>query len=293
MQPDVIVSLHPMSNHYLARALKDAGLRGTRLIEIVTDPNENLWRGWACAEADLIIVPNLAAKNKLLEWGIPDYKLEVVGMPIHPNFLKPPACDREKFLTHLGLDPKIFTLCINAGWAGGGNMTAIYKALQQAKKKIQVIFLCGNHAKLYKKIFQQAVYSKIPTRVLPYHDNMSELMNAVDLMVTKAGGLTTFEAIARRLPMAIDVITEPMPQEAGTIDILLEAHLAQVIKKPDDILKIIENTDLRANNPMNNLPTYQNLDSTEAVYDIASILISQVSASQKISVSLGARMATK
>ena len=73
-------------------------------------------------------------------------------------------------------------------------------------------------------------------------------MNAVDLMVTKAGGLTTFEAIARRLPMAIDIITEPMPQEAGTIKILLEAskktHLAHVIRRPEDIIKIIELSEL-------------------------------------------------
>jgi UDP-N-acetylglucosamine:LPS N-acetylglucosamine transferase len=297
LKPDVVVSLHPMSNHYLARCLKESGLTSTRFIEIVTDPNENLWEGWACPEADLIIVPNLAAKNKLLAWGIPEYKLEVVGMPIHPNFLKPAACDREKFLTHLGLNPETFTLCINAGWAGGGNMTAIYKALQLTKKNIQVIFLCGNHSKLYKKISRLAAISKVPTRVLPFHDNMSELMNAVDLMVTKAGGLTTFEAIARRLPMAIDIITEPMPQEAGTIKILLEAskktRLAQVIRQPEDILKIIENSDSRLDNPIVKLPTFQNLDSTDAVYDIASILISQVSANQKTITHTGATIAAK
>jgi len=297
LRPDVVVSLHPMSNHYLARSLKDSGLTGTRFIEIVTDPNENLWEGWACPEADLIIVPNLAAKSKLLAWGIPEYKLEVVGMPIHPNFLKPPTCDREKFLAHLGLNPGIFTLCINAGWAGGGNMTAIYRALQLTKKNIQVIFLCGNHTKLYKKISSLAVTSKVPTRVLPFHDNMSELMNAVDLMVTKAGGLTTFEAIASRLPMAIDIITEPMPQEAGTIKILLEAskktHLAKVIRRPEDILKIIENSDSRADSPIEKLPTYQNLDSTDAVYDIASILISQVCVNQKIIAPANATIAAK
>jgi spore coat polysaccharide biosynthesis predicted glycosyltransferase SpsG len=269
-----------MSNHYLARSIKDSGLTNTRLIVVVTDPNGKLWEGWACTDADLIIVPNLAAKNKLLEWGIAEEKLEVVGMPIHPNFLKPAVDTREKFLSHLGLNPEIFTLCINAGWAGGGNMIAIYKALQRTKKNVQVIFLCGTNTKLYNKMSKLAVPSKLPTEVLPFHDNMSELMNAVDLMVTKAGGLTTFEAIARRLPMAIDVITEPMPQEAGTIDILLEAskesHLAQVIKRPEDILKIVDNVDLRANKPLGDLPTYQNLNSIDAVYDIASILISQV-----------------
>lgn len=284
-KPEVIVSLHPMSNFYLARSLRDAGLTNSRFIEIVTDPNENLWRGWACNDADLIIVPNLAAKNKLMQWGVSEHKLEVVGMPVHPNFLKAPICERDKFLEHLGLNPNVFTLCINSGWAGGGNMTAVYRALQLVKKEIQVIFLCGNNEKLYKKMSRFSAHSRFSTRVLPFHDNMSELMNAVDLMVTKAGGLTTFEAIARRLPMAIDVITEPMPQEAGTIRILLEAsknsHLAQIIRQPQDIVQIVEKADLKANRFIKNLPTYQNLDSTEAVYDIASILISQVGLNQK------------
>ncbi len=280
IHPDLIVSIHPMSNHYLARALKEFGFTTTRLIIVVTDPNEKLWQGWACPEADLTIVPNEAAKNKLLSWGVPENKIEIVGMPVHPDFLQPPSSDREKFLRHLNLDPKTFTLCINAGWAGGGNMRDIYRALNQVKKKIQVIFLCGNHHKLYKKVLEQSSNNKVPTRVLPFHDNMSELMNAVDLMVTKAGGLTTFEAIARRLPMAIDIITEPMPQEAGTIDILLEAskevHLAQIVKKPEDIVQIVEGAELRNGNPIRELPSYQSLDRVDAVYDIAKIILSHI-----------------
>ena len=48
-------------------------------------------------QADLIIVPNLAAKNKLLSWGIAEQKIEVVGMPIHPDFLKPPLGTENNF----------------------------------------------------------------------------------------------------------------------------------------------------------------------------------------------------
>ncbi len=93
-------------------------------------------------------------------------------------------------------------------------------------------------------------------------------------MVTKAGGLTTFEAIARRLPLAIDVITEPMPQEAGTVNILVEAGSAQAVKKPDDIVKIIENTKIRTQCKDMPLPSFQSLDHIEAIYDIAETILS-------------------
>ena len=40
-------------------------------------------------------------------------------------------------------------------------------------------------------------------------------MSAANVMISKLGGLTTFEALACRVPIIADVITEPMPQEAG------------------------------------------------------------------------------
>jgi processive 1,2-diacylglycerol beta-glucosyltransferase len=53
---------------------------------------------------------------------------------------------------------------------------------------------------------------------------MDKYMAAADLMVGKAGGLTTSEALARALPMAL---IEPIPgQEERNADHLLEAGAA-------------------------------------------------------------------
>ena len=53
---------------------------------------------------------------------------------------------------------------------------------------------------------------------------MDQYMAAADLLVGKAGGLTTSEALARELPMAI---VEPIPgQESRNADHLLEAGVA-------------------------------------------------------------------
>ena len=45
-------------------------------------------------------------------------------------------------------------------------------------------------------------------------------MSAANVMISKLGGLTTFEAFACRLPIIADVTTEPMPQEAGAAKLL-------------------------------------------------------------------------
>ncbi|MBX3075907.1 hypothetical protein KF913_18510 [Candidatus Obscuribacterales bacterium] len=270
---DMIVSVHPMSNHYLARAIKDSG-RDVKLVTVVTDPNGDFWSGWACPDADLTIVPNDLGRDRLMSWGIRPEKIMMAGMPVHPDFIKPPTTSRAEFLAHLGLSPDKPTVCINAGWAGGGNTLAIYKALAQNNRDAQVVFLCGHNTELYERVKREARDSGIPTAILPFHDRMSDLMSAVDLMVTKAGGLTSFEAIARRLPMAIDMITLPMPQELGTARMLCEQGVASAIEKPEDIIDVVNRVKVRTPENEMVLPSAHGLNKVGAVYDIASTVLS-------------------
>jgi UDP-N-acetylglucosamine:LPS N-acetylglucosamine transferase len=266
--PNLIVSVHPMVSHCTAYALKKSGIKDSvKLIVVVTDPNEDLWRAWACPDADVIIAPNEIVKIKLMEWGIPQEKIDVLGMPIHPDFVTAPTIDRTSFLTHLGLASDVPTVCINAGWAGGGNMLKIYDSLSRTNRRIQCIFLCGHNTDLYEKAMEAATKSEIPTAVLPFHDCMSDLMASVDMMVTKAGGLTTYQAIARRLPVAFDLLTEPMPQERGTIDMLVSQKLASRVNTPDDIIQIVENLACRNERTATDLPATYNLNLTDTAPD--------------------------
>lgn len=274
VRPTVIVSVHPMVNHFLARTLKDLRLDGkVKLITVLTDPNANLWTGWACPDADLTIAPNDLAFEKLLTLGMDPKSIRVIGMPILPEFLKPPTESRPQLLGRIGLNPDELTVAISAGSAGGGNMPKIYKSLQKVSKPVQVIFVCGNNAKLKTEMLKQAEKSPLRTKVLGYANSVADGMNACDLLVTKAGGLTTFEAIARRLPMAIDLLKKPMPQEAGTVEMLIDAGLAQPIKHPDDIVPIVDKLEVVRDRLSKPLPTVHNLDQIEAVYEIAQIVL--------------------
>jgi len=274
IKPAVVVSIHPMANHYLAKALADAKLPNQPLLILdVIDPNGQLWIGWACVDASTIIVANELAKERLLTLGIDAAKIATIGMPVDPIFLKPAETSREKFLTDLGLAPDKVTICLTAGWAGGGNFIKIYSALKAVRKTVQMIVVCGNNEKLYKTIKQISLDMPFKTVVERELPSLSDAMSACDLLVTKAGGLTTFEAIARRLPMAIDMLTEPMPQEGGTAEILISSGLAKAINEPSDLVAIVESTEhieSRANLP---LPAIHNLDCTHAVYEIAKIIL--------------------
>jgi UDP-N-acetylglucosamine:LPS N-acetylglucosamine transferase len=274
-KPQVIVSAHPMCNHYLARVLKETKQTGViKLVTVVTDPNGSFWRGWACPEADLTLVPNDLGAQQLIEWGVEPAKIKVVGMPVHPDFSEPAQISRHEFLSHLRLSPEKLTVCINAGWAGGGNMLSIYRYLTKAKKDLQIVFLCGNNTRLYDRMRRETLNHDTPTAVLPFHDRMSDLMNAVDLMVTKAGGLTTFEALARKLPLAFDLTSRPMPQELGTVDLLVEQNLAYPIKNSEDIVRIIENFVPQPNRSEVVLPSIHQLNKVYASSEIARWIMS-------------------
>jgi UDP-N-acetylglucosamine:LPS N-acetylglucosamine transferase len=195
-------------------------------------------------------------------------------MPILPEFLKIPLVSRQVLLTQLGLDPAVVTITISAGSAGGGNMLRIYQALEGIKKKVQIIFVCGKNPKLQLAMDKEIERSSLPTVVLSYADSVADGMNACDLLVTKPGGLTTFEAIARRLPMAFDMVTALMPQESGTADMVIEAQLAKPIRRPEDIVSIVESITIVKDRLNKTLPTEHNLNRVDAVYDIAKTILS-------------------
>jgi len=274
VKPSVVVSVHPMVNHYMALGRKDAGMvTTTKLVVVLTDPNSQLWSGWACKDADLLIAPNDLAHNQLVKMGISPSKIKTIGMPIEPVFVHPAKVAREKVLTDLGLDPERLTILLSGGWAGGGALIEIYEALTRVTRPIQVIILCGNNEELVEKVKAHTEDSSLPTVVLGFTDSFSDLFNAGDLLVTKAGGLTTFEAVARRLPMAINLLTEPMPQEMGTVEILIEAGLAQPVKTMDDLVAIIEKLKPAPNRQTQALPSIHSLDRVDAVYEIAQTIL--------------------
>jgi UDP-N-acetylglucosamine:LPS N-acetylglucosamine transferase len=235
--------------------------------------NAQLWIGWACLDAKVTIVANELAQKRLLSLGIAADKILTLGMPVDPIYLRPAETSREKFLKDLGLEPDKVTICLTAGWAGGGNVIKIYSALISISKPVQMIVICGNNERLYQKIKKIAQTMPFKTTVERELPSLSDAMSACDLLVTKAGGLTTFEAIARRLPMAIDMLTEPMPQEGGTAKILIEAGLAKPINQPSDLVTIIEALEHIENRAELPLPQKNNLDCTHAVYEIAKVIL--------------------
>ena len=238
--PHIVVSVHPLTQHIFARILKELNLsHQVPLVTVVTDPCYGFWKGWACDEVSLYLVANEDAKRQLVDYGIVADKIKISGMPVDPKFHELNEYDAQQARKAYGLSPDKFTVFLNAGWIGGGNIPQIFRELARGELDVQAIFLAGKNEELRVEAEKIARSAKFPVKVIGYSDEIEKLMQSANIMISKLGGLTTFEALACRLPIIADATTRPMPQEAGTVKLISDRGAGIMLKKSTDIVPTI------------------------------------------------------
>jgi processive 1,2-diacylglycerol beta-glucosyltransferase len=240
--PHVVVSVHPLTQHIVAKILKELNLaEQVPLVTVVTDPCYGFWKGWACDDVSLYLVANDDARRQLLDYGVSPDKIKVTGMPVDPKFREIEPADAQLARKAFGLDPDKFTVFLNAGWIGGGNIPQIFRELVRGELDVQAIFLAGKNERLRVEAEQIAKHAKFPVKVIGYSNEIEKLMQSANVMISKLGGLTTFEAMACGLPIIADATTRPMPQEAGTVRLISTRGAGIMLERTTDIVPTIRN----------------------------------------------------
>jgi len=239
--PHIVVSVHPLTQHIFARILRELNLADQiPLVTVVTDPCYGFWKGWACEEVSLYLVANADAKRQLIDYGISPEKIKISGMPINSKFCEVDEKAAQSARKAFGLDADKFTVFVNAGWVGGGNIPQIFRELVRGKLDVQAIFLAGKNEELRREAEEIAKTAKFPIKVIGYSDEIEKLMQSANVMISKLGGLTTFEALACHLPIIADTTTPPMPQEAGTVNLIAKNGAGILLEKATDIVPMIQ-----------------------------------------------------
>ena len=238
--PHVVVSVHPLTQHLFGRVLKELKLADRiPLVSVVTDPCYGFWKGWACDAVTLYLVASDEARQQLIDYGVAPEKIKISGMPVHPKFSFPGEEAAQAARRALGLDGEKFTVFVNAGWEGGGNIPQIFRELIRGELDVQAIFLAGKNEDLRAAAESMASEAPFPIKVIGYSDEVEKLMNAANVMISKLGGLTTFEAFACRVPIIADVINEPMPQEAGAANLIENRGAGVLLKRSKDVVPVV------------------------------------------------------
>lgn len=154
----------------------------------------------------------------LQHWGASADMTSVTGIPIHPVFVE--AKDRASCLKRQGLVGDRPIVLQVAGGFGVGPVATIYQQLLSIERPLELVVVAGRNEAARKQLSGISAPSRHRSKVLGFTDQIDELMACADIIVSKPGGLTTSEALARGLAM---VVVNPIPgQESRNSDYLLE-----------------------------------------------------------------------
>src|SRR5262245_51712420 len=200
-QPEITICTHFLPAEIISW-LKAKQRIDTRQAIVVTDFDVHAM--WLCHHYEHYFVAIEETRAHLDKLGIPASKITTSGIPIDPRF----ATHRDKTEMRLkhGLDAGKTTILVTAGGYGVGRVDNLLTSLAELKHAVQIVTVCGANAELKQhlqsrvnKLARQVSRQGIAFKVIGYTTEMHEYMSASDLLVGKAGGLTTAEAMASGL----------------------------------------------------------------------------------------------
>ncbi len=222
--PDVIICTHVFAAQVINELKRRGRLSLVPTIGIVTDYTIHpFWEDVTNIEY-IEIASELLAQRANLK-GISSERLLPFGIPIQKKFSE--KRDREEIRRELNISTTEKVILVMAGSMGYGNMPEIISEILNFDKNCRVLAVCGNNKKLYNKLVSESYGENVS--IYGFTNNVDELMDAADCIITKPGGLTTTEAMAKQLPM---IFVNPIPgQEERNQEFFLNSGLALAVTK--------------------------------------------------------------
>ncbi len=218
--PDIMISTHIPSPGMLHNYKNKRMVRAT----VVTD--YMVHRLWINHPSDYYFVATEEMKKMLIKEKLDSKKIIVSGIPIDPAFYKKISVNELKNKYKLPTYEPI--LLVLSGGQGLIDISTIIKDIFAIKKKITIIAVAGDNEKLKNKLLKLKTPSDINLINFGWTDNIIELMQMSDVVISKPGGMTTTECMAIGKPI---IVVNPIPgQEDANAKFILENNLGRVAK---------------------------------------------------------------
>ena len=234
-QPQVVIVTHFLPQEVVLY-LKKKKIINAKLAVVITDFSVHPF--WALGGVDKYMVASDFTYARLVSYGIEKEKIFVTGIPVDLKFSV--NLNRDTLYKKFGIRENNFTvLVVMAGFG----LKVIEKIAEILHKHAQMIIVCGHNQKLLE-ILQHKGYPQV--KIFGFVENMEELMSVCDVIITKGGGLTISEALAKELPMFF--VSSVFGQETENAQIIQKLGAGFLIKDlnflKDLILKYKSNPDL-------------------------------------------------
>lgn len=200
---------------------------------VITD--YRMHKNWITPNSSRYYVATDDLKAELTNIGIPNDHTKVTGIPVSTQFEAP--IDRAEWCYQNHLDPTAPIILMSAGAFGvsKGFQTMIERILTDTPHT-QVVMICGRNKDL-KRQLSTAFKNNNNVLILGYTKEMNAWMAVSHLMITKPGGITISEGLARRTPM---IFLNPAPgQELENAYYFESKGFGKIADTPDDAIEIV------------------------------------------------------
>jgi processive 1,2-diacylglycerol beta-glucosyltransferase len=206
--------------------------RGPRVLSynVVTD-SISINSMWWLAPCDGWFLPNQESRDVLQAAGCPEGRLRSTGFPVAPLFADPaqrfavsPVGDTER--------PRVLVI-VHSG---------SHQALETARLLLNetdwsLTFALGRDTSLRHRIEKIAHGRFAPVQIFGWTPRMPELLMTHHVVISKAGGATTQEAIAAHCPMMVNQVVPG--QEEGNAELLRRHGIGGRAETPAEIIALL------------------------------------------------------
>ena len=200
--PDLLISTHFFGN-IIVGMLNKKGLINTKIISIITDYVSH--EMWLKDEQNInaFIVSNDIVKNELIEKDINPRKIYPYGIPLSNEFTKADDIIKIKKKYHVNNNKKTFLFFAGGSIGASFSLTFLKKILDK-EYDINIVFVCGKNEKLRKKAEKYVKkYKYKNVTILGFSNEVNNLLNMCDVVITKPGGLSITESLEMKKPMLL------------------------------------------------------------------------------------------
>ena len=213
---DVIIATHTAPAGFMT-ILKEDNVTDAKMYGVITDFTVHPF--WEETNLDYYVTASKLLQNMMAKKGIYEEKILPFGIPVAKKFEQ--TIPKEAAREQLGLKNK-YTVFVIGGSMGFGAVKKHIRNLSSSKEDFQIVVVCGNNKKLKEDLLE--MNTRKDMKVFGFVNNIDLIMDASDCILTKPGGLTVSEALAKNLPL---ILIDPIPgQEDRNRDFLLNAGFA-------------------------------------------------------------------
>ena len=225
-EPDVIICTHVFAAQMVDELKKRKKLADIMTIGIVTD--YTLHPYWEdVPRVQYIVTASELLTYRCVQRGVPRERILPFGIPVHPKFNQ--RLDRRAAAAELGIDPDMHTILLMGGSMGHAEHVKTIEKIVQIGMPFQMLVVCGNNKKMQMHVEKFAARYNGNCRPYGFVHNVEVMMSASDCIISKPGGLTVSEALAKNLPM---LLADPIPgHEERNVDFLVNNGMAALITK--------------------------------------------------------------